>query len=168
MSRILTGLDCLYEYLREPQRRLKESPRPFFTLRGYRSSNTFKVSTCKVSKFADDTKIASKVISTLDKEFLQRDLDKLSNWARDGQMKFNVEKCKVMHIGINNDNAKYLMNGVELSVTNTETDLGVMISDDMKPCNQCSKVVKTANKLVGFIGRTFKHESEKVILTFYN
>ncbi len=34
---------------------------------------------CKVSKFADDTKIARKVISTLDKEILQRDLDELSN-----------------------------------------------------------------------------------------
>ncbi len=52
-------------------------------------------------------------------------------------MKFNVEKCKVMHIDINNDNVKYLMNGVELSVTNTETDLGVMISDDLKPRNRC-------------------------------
>ncbi len=124
--------------------------------------------TCKVSKFAEDTKIASKVISTLDKEFLQRDLDKLSNWAHEWQMKFNVEKCKVMHIAINNDNVKYLMNGVELSVTNTETDLRIMISDALKPCSQCSKVVKTANKIVGFIGRTFKHKSEKVILTLYS
>ncbi len=53
------------------------------------------------------------------------------------------------------------MNGVELSVNNTETDLGVMISDDLKPSNQCLKVVKTANKLVGFIGRTFELKSEK-------
>ncbi len=67
-----------------------------------------------------------------------------------------------MHIGINNDKVKYLMNGVELSVTNTETDLRVMISDDLKPSNQCSKVVKTANKLVAFIGRTFEHKSEKL------
>ncbi len=67
-----------------------------------------------------------------------------------------------MHIGINNDNDEYLVNGVELSVTNTEKDLGVMISDDLKPSNQYSKVVKTANKLVGFIGRTFKHKSEKL------
>ncbi len=53
---------------------------------------------CKVSKFADDTKIASKVISTLDKEFLQRDHDKLSNWARDWQMKLNItEKCCHAH-----------------------------------------------------------------------
>ncbi len=39
--------------------------------------------TCKISKFADDIEIASKVVTTLDKELLQRDLDKLSNWARD-------------------------------------------------------------------------------------
>ncbi len=51
--------------------------------------------TCKISKFADDTNIASKVITMLDKELLQRDLDKLSNWARDWQMKFNVDKCRV-------------------------------------------------------------------------
>ncbi len=53
-----------------------------------------------------------------------------------------------MHIGINNYRVEYLMNGMELSVTNTEKDLGVMISNDLKPSNQCSKAVKTANKLV--------------------
>ncbi len=67
-----------------------------------------------------------------------------------------------MHIGINNDNVKYYMNEVELTVTNTETDLGVMISDDLKPSNQCLKVVKTANELVGFIGRT---HTQKTIVT---
>ncbi len=72
-----------------------------------------------------------------------------------------------MHIGINNDNEN-LMNGMELSVTNTEKGLEVMIIDNLKPSNQCSKAVKTANKLVGFIGRTFEHKSEKVILTLYN
>ncbi len=118
--------------------------------------------TCKISKFADDTKIAGKFITTLDKELLQRYFDKLSNWARDWKMKINVEKRRVMHVGINNDNVKYLMNGVQLSVTNTEKDLGVMISTDLKPSNQRSKVVKTANKLVGFIGRTFEYKSEKL------
>ncbi len=46
-------------------------------------------------------------------------------------------------------------------MTNTETDLGVKINDDLKPRNQYTKVVETANKLVGFIGRTFEHKSEK-------
>ncbi len=120
--------------------------------------------TCKISNFADDTKISSEVITMLDKKILQRDIDMLSNWARDWQMKFNVETCRVIHIGIDNDNVEYLMNGVELSVTNTEKDLGVMMRDDIKHSNQCSKVVKTDCKLVGFIGRTFEH----VVIRFFH
>ncbi len=67
-----------------------------------------------------------------------------------------------MHIGINNNNVEYLMNGVELTVTNTEKNLGVMISNDLKHSKQCSQVFKTAINLVGFIGRTFEHKSEKL------
>ncbi len=55
----------------------------------------------------------------------------------DWQMKFNVEKCRVMHIGINNDNVEYLMNRMDLSVTNTEKEIGVIIIDELKPSNQC-------------------------------
>ena len=49
-----------------------------------------------------------------------------------------------------------------------EKDLGVVISDDLKQSNQCTEVVKTANKLVGFIGRSFSFKTEKIILTLYN
>ena len=59
------------------------------------------------------------------------------------------------------------MNGSELSKVNHEKDLGVTISNDLKPNKHCSDVKKT-NKLVGFIGRTFEYKSEKVILTLYN
>ncbi len=54
------------------------------------------------------------------------------------------------------------MNEVELSLTNTEKDLGVMVSGDLKTTNQCSKVVKTANRFVGLIRRAFEHKSEKL------
>ncbi len=99
-------------------------------------------------------KLPEKVITTFDKELLQRDLDKLSNFAHDWQMKFNVEKSRVMHIGINNDNVEYLMNGVELSVTNTEKDLGVMISADniyklLKPLNPRASYFEKRSKFLG-------------------
>ena len=124
--------------------------------------------TCKISKFADDTKIASKVTTTLDKEKLQADLDKLTSWAHKWQMDFNVDKCKVLHIGSSNDHVQYSMSGVQLCKTSREKDLGVIISSDLKPSHHCTEVVKTANKLIGFIGRTFEHKSEKIILTLYN
>ena len=124
--------------------------------------------TCKISKFADDTKIASRVTTTHEKESLQSDLDRLVSWADEWQMKFNVEKCKVLHIGSNNNHAQYLMNGHQLSIVKKEKDLGITISSDLKPSQHCSEAFKTANKLVGFIGRAFENKSEKVILKLYN
>ena len=123
---------------------------------------------CKVSKFADDTKLTSKVITTQEKEALQSDLDRLTCWANKWQMKFNVDKCKVLHIGSSNDRVQYEMNGQILEAVNKEKDLGVMISSDLKPSQHCSEVVKTANKLVGFIGRAFENKSETVLLKLYN
>ena len=45
--------------------------------------------------------------------------------AADWAMEFSREKCKIMHVGRNNPRNKYYMNGVELSVTEEERDLGV-------------------------------------------
>ena len=39
-------------------------------------------------------------------------------------MKFNVEKCKVMHIGRNNPEYKYSMGGLGLAVVDKEKDVG--------------------------------------------
>ena len=69
--------------------------------------------TSKISKFADDTKITSRVTTSVEKLNLQTDLDHLMSWAEKWQMQFNVDKCKVLHIGINNDHTDYLLKGTE-------------------------------------------------------
>ena len=43
---------------------------------------------CKISKFADDTKIANRVISSSQQQELQTDLNTLGEWAVDSQMFF--------------------------------------------------------------------------------
>ena len=124
--------------------------------------------TCKISKFADDTKITGRVTSADEKALLQSDLDRLVNWSKKWQMTYNIDKCKVLHIGSNNNHTSYSMNNTEITKVNEEKDLGVIICNDLKPGKHCTEVVKTANKLVGFIGRTFEFKSEKVILTLFN
>ena len=55
-----------------------------------------------VLKFADDTKDFGSINHADDSIKLQEDLNKLFNWSQDWQMKFNVDKCKVMHLGRKN------------------------------------------------------------------
>ena len=123
---------------------------------------------CKLSKFADDTKIANRVDSESQRQLLQRDLDTLIEWSNKWQMKFNIDKCHVLHIGNQNPQATYKMNNTPMTSVDKEKDLGVIVSADLKPSKHCTEVVKTANKLVGFIGRSFTFKSEKIILTLYN
>ena len=52
-------------------------------------------------------------------------------------MKLNVDKCKDLHIGSINQFTNYTMNGSELSKVNHEKDLGVTISNDLKPDKHC-------------------------------
>jgi len=51
----------------------------------------------KLLKFADDTKIVSKVGTVEDVKVLQDDLHKLFQWSKDWQMLFNTDKSKIIH-----------------------------------------------------------------------
>lgn len=55
--------------------------------------------TSSVSVFADDTKISRVINLHQDIEILQNDLNIIKEWAGKWQMRFNVEKCKVLHLG---------------------------------------------------------------------
>ena len=54
-----------------------------------------------------------------------------------------------------------------LANTEKEVDLGVVVSKDLKTSQHCTETAKKANKLVGFISKTFEFKSEKVILALY-
>ena len=53
----------------------------------------------KILKFADDTKITASIYSVEEQHILQTDLTRLMEWSEEWQMKFNVNKCKVMYLG---------------------------------------------------------------------
>ena len=120
-----------------------------------------------ISKFADDTKLMIPAISTINCDNLQSDLDKLNRWSAMWLMKFNENKCKVLHIGKNNPRYSYVLNDVPLREIESETDLGVTTTSDFKVGAQCSKASKRANKILGLIGRSFEQRSAKVIITLY-
>lgn len=120
-----------------------------------------------ILKFADDTKLFGKVGSSESREKLQEDLRVLCEWSMKWQMKFNTDKCKVMHIGAQNLEAEYFMEGNKLEKVSEEKDLGVMISRNFKVSKQCIKAAKTGNQILGLIKRTITCRKKEVVIRLY-
>ena len=119
--------------------------------------------TSMLLKFADDTKLFKAVATMDDVNKLRLDLTNLHTWSEDWLMLFNADKYKVMHFGSKNLNENYSMGGCVLEVVNVESDLGVIVQNDLKVSQQCSKGVKTANKILGMINRTISYNLKVVI-----
>ena len=70
---------------------------------------TFQLlSVVKIKLFADDTKIWNTIKTQSDSQSLQSDLDLLSKWSDEWLLKFNIDKCPVMHID-RKSKAKYYL-----------------------------------------------------------
>ncbi|CAM4669521.1 unnamed protein product [Lepidochelys kempii] len=113
-------------------------------------------------KFADDTKLGGIANLEKDRDIIQEDLDDLVNWSISNRMKFNSEKGKVMHLGINNKNFNYKLGTHQLEVTEEEKDLGVLVDHRMTMSRQCDMAVKKANAVLGCTSR-----DEEVLIPLY-
>jgi ribonuclease P/MRP protein subunit RPP40 len=120
-----------------------------------------------IKKFADDAKVSQTVVSSEDREKLQDALDALCGWADRWGMEFNVPKCKIMHMGNNNPKYQYNMAGQPLATTTEELDIGVTITSNLKPTAQCKKAAKTAQTVLGQIGRSFHYRDRHVFVKLY-
>ena len=120
-----------------------------------------------VKKFADDTKLFGKAGTDDQVNSLKEDLGKLLTWADNWLMKFNIEKCKVMHLGTKNRCMKYVMDGKELQVVKEEKDLGIYFENNFKVSNQCLKAAKKGNQVLGMIARAFTCKNKVIMLNLY-
>ena len=59
------------------------------------------------------------------------------------------------------------MNGVPLEKVSEQKDLGVVINNKLKFNSQCVSSSKTANKVLGFIFRSFEYRSKEIIIPLY-
>jgi hypothetical protein len=118
-------------------------------------------------KFADDTKLMGKCSDLRGVADIREDLEKLCVWADKWQMAFNTEKCKVMHVGKNNGEAKYMMGNKEITKVKEEKDLGVLVCQNLKVAKQCGQAAKKGNQILGMISRAFVSRNRFIITKLY-
>ena len=123
--------------------------------------------TSKIAKFADDTKLMSSVESKAKIEEFKKDIKKLELWSDQNDMPFNVNKCTVMHIGKKNDKFNYKMFDNELSKTEKQKDLGIIITPDLKAAAQVTTACNKANRILGLISRNFSYKTIETVRSLY-
>lgn len=123
------------------------------------------------SLFADDTKVFGPANTEEERVILQNDLNRLMQWSEEWQLKFNIEKCKVMHLGRNNSKGKYQLRMENqtkpLDITEEEKDLGVIITPDLKFSQHVARIAKKANSMIGLVRRSFRFMDSKMFVLLY-
>lgn len=123
--------------------------------------------------YADDTKLFNSSNCEADRLQIQHDLDRLRAWARDWQLNFNIEKCKVMHMGATRTEVvKYSMETKGggrsyLEETSLEKDLGIWFNNNLKPGDHIAHAVGKANQILGLIRRTFTYMDCQLMKLLY-
>ena len=130
----------------------------------------------RLSLFADDSKLFSRIIANKNKlkvdnidggRQLQDDLDRVVEWAKKWKMEFNVDKCKVMHLGLNNPRRSYNMGDTSLQTSEEERDLGVLIDHQLDFGKHIRTIVGRANRVLGMIRVSFACMNKTMFLSLY-
>lgn len=117
-----------------------------------------------VELFADDVKL---LVGPCMQDIVQTDLDELSEWEDTWKLKFNVDKCKVLHCGRNNTKFKYKLNNKDLDEITEERDLGVVFNQSFDFSNHILSIISKANQKIGWVLRNIQSRDAFVITRVY-
>ena len=92
----------------------------------------------------------------------------MEHWTKNNRMKFNRDKCKVLHLGKRNQLHSYKMGDTWLSKTTSEKDLGIVVDHKLNMSQQCDVDTKKANAILGCINRSIVSRSHEVLVPSYS
>jgi len=98
---------------------------------------------------------------------LQNDIDKLLAWANKWQLRFNISKCYILHIGPPHGYGEYNIHDTIISSSETIKDLGIHIDSNLKFHNHTASVISKANRLLAIIHKSFHFSDNYMFLTLY-
>ena len=112
-----------------------------------------------VRLFADACVLYRNIKSPTDCQILQDDLNSLSQWETDWQMKFNVAKCHSMRVTRHLPDKQilfdYTLHQQKLEQVQSAKYLGITITDNLDWGQHVSEISCKVTKTMGFLWRSF-------------
>ena len=123
-----------------------------------------------ILKYADDSKIYCSCVppeKEICADHLQTDLNSLSAWSGDWQLKFNASKCSSLHFGHGNVPHLYFVSGQPITSNNCERDLSVLISNNLKPSSHIPQIVKCTEMCLAVLRGTIVSPDKAIFWKLY-
>lgn len=118
-----------------------------------------------ITFFADDTKLYCNALKQYSD--MKDDLAEIQTWSERWQMKLNADKCVVLPIGPENPENEYVLNGCVLQHVDSQKDLGILVSSDLKWEKHITTIVKKANSFSYLARIAFSNTSPQMISELY-
>ena len=119
----------------------------------------------QVMLFADDVKLLG---NANEGQIIKSDIAMLEEWENIWLLRFNPEKCKVLHIDMNNNPMnEYVLDNVPLTSIESECDLGVNTNTHLNWSVNIKEAMIKANRMTAWITRNLISRSREVMLMVY-
>ena len=114
--------------------------------------------------FADDVKM---IVDPNNFSNISLDLELLELWEAQWCLKFNVQKCMVMQIGLSNPKNQYSFGGESLRCVDNEKDLGVTFNSSFSFEDYVRNSIAKANRTIAWVTRNVISREPSVMLGLY-
>ena len=85
-------------------------------------------------------------------DYMHNALTKLNDWSKLSGLNLAIHKCSIMS-SKGNEISSYSINGVQLSYSNTYTDLGVIINHNLSFNDHIDNIIRKAYRMINIIFR---------------
>ena len=113
-------------------------------------------STCRL--YTDDCILYRCIDSQSDVDALQEDLSQLEIWEEIWNMKFNIDKCMVLHVTLKRNPilSEYTLHGQNLNTVSEAKYLGVLLDSKLSFDHHIHSTCQKANSVLSFLHRNLK------------
>ena len=118
----------------------------------------------EIKVFADDVKMITDPRQSL---AIQNDLNLLCQWESDWLLRFNVSKCKILHMGKSNPKNQYVFLNSVLKTCTEEKDLGVLFNEKLSFHDHIYASISKAKSSLAWLLRNTISRDSYVMKTAY-